>query len=340
MPRGQLVRRQQGQVRRVARFAPYARTALAVGRRAYQVYKGYNKYRGQRTSRESENADGAPANATSTDKKFAVAYRKKRTTRKIRRQIRQVKNFKRTWSKVQGQKTLTLTNKQVFSPLLNQQVIDGVVGLYGLSADPGSDYGFSDIFKIKELVLGSTSPAQKQRFQINQVVLDIYLKNVSNNLAFVDLYEYVLRKDLESNLGDNIFQVFENLYNASVRVVGTQEFLTNLGWNPFEVTEICKRFLILKVHRLQIPAGANMSFHRVFKHVYTPAVEDLATGYQTFIGRKGHFRGFFARVAGDQSVVNQAEPCSVSFLTRRTYKYSTLYDSYNDQGLANPLVPT
>lgn len=317
-------------VQTVARYGRYAATA-------YRAARGISRFLSG--SSQAKNADGAPSTSTGTYKQFANSYRKKRITRKGKRNIREIRQFKRIWSKVQGLKSMTLTNKQVFTTTNDQQVVDGVVGLYGLNQNTGSDYGFSDIYKIKWAVTGTSDPGQKQRFQVNRCVLDIWIKNVGETTAFVDLYEYVLRKDIEDTLGTNLFQVFQNLYNSSVRVVGTQELITNLGWSPFEVSDICSRFLILKVDRMQIPPGGNMSFHRKYNKPYTPSVSDLSQNNGGYTGRKGHFRGFFARVAGDQTSTLQAEACDVSFLTRRTYYYSTLYDTYNDQGSAIPLVP-
>jgi len=311
-------------------------------RHGVSAYRSYRNIRGAYRSitRQSDNADGAPANATSTYKQFAVGYKSKKYGRRQRRQKKQLQRFKYCWSKLQGLKSLTLTNRAIIGTTDNTQKIDGVIALNGLSNHTGADYGFADIAKIKDVVLGSNPTAQKQRFMINKIVVDMWVKNVSDTLAFVDLYEYVLRKDLEADLGTTLNTVFTNIYNNTLRVTGTQELLTNLGWSPFEVSEICKKFKIIKVNRLQIPPGGNMSFHKIFKQRYVPMVEDLiAGGTSPFTGRRYRMRGWFARVAGDQTPLLDAKTTQVSFLTRRTYFYSTLFDSYNDQGFTTPSVP-
>lgn len=278
---------------------------------------------------------------TSTYRQISTAYRKRPMGRRQRRDLRLAKQFKRTWSKVQGLKSMTLTNRVQAISAVDTQNIVGVVALNGVNDTTGADNGFGDIPAIAAVVHGAVGTSgAKQRFMINKIVLDIWIKNISENLAFVDLYEYVLRKDLEADLGITLSTVFLNIYNNTTTVRGTQEVMTDLGWSPFEISEICKRFLILKVHRLQIPAGQNFSFHRIYKRPYTPSVNDLNDGGGLgFTGRKGHFRGFFCRIAGDQTGLVHAQATTVSFLARRTYYYSTLFDSYNDQGKVNPLVP-
>lgn len=346
---GVLVRRpKSGPVARYGRYAPLIKGVAKLGYRAYKQYSAAKKGRPRKAGNNtSENADGAPANFTSTNKAFSRSYRKKRITRSQKRSIRQVRRFKQVWSKIQGQKSITFNNYFISSTNVDEQGITGICAINGMSKTSGADYGFADLYRIKGTVTGNTDPSQKQRFMINKCFVEIFIKNTNLHTTFVDVYEYVLRRDLEDTGDINLTGVFTRLYNAGTRVVATQETLASLGWSPFEVSAICEKFLILKIDRVQLAAGENVSFKRLFKKRYVPQVSDLTSNpsYSTdYIGRKGQFRGFFMRFAGDMNnsgpgPATPAMPSSVMCYSRRTYWYSTLYDTYNDQGEGSALNP-
>lgn len=324
---------------------PYGRAVSAASKYGPLAYKAGKFARSALLSRKrkrgasSFGADGAPQNATSTYKQFSVAYRRKKPTKRVKRGLRFVKRVQWAQSKSRGLGTLSKMDRTVAGPSQPNECTWTPIGtLYGMNS--GSTFpGWDDLVSLRGVIVGTSSPGVKERFRVNKVSVEIFIRNTGDSTAFCDLYEWVLRKDVQASLGLHEIQMLNNLQATTVVNTGGTENLNSLLYSPFDVSEFCKRFLIVKIQRIQLPPGDSTSLTRTFGRSVVSSVNDLlpAAG---IAGRAFKTRGWFMRCAGEMTPTLNASISSCTVLFKRTYTWNKMPDTLNEQGyIATPTNP-
>lgn len=329
---------------RFGRFVPYVGGALTAGALGYGAYKWLTN------STDATDADGAPAGVTSSRKAFAVSRKLGRPAKVWKAQKNQLDQWKWCYSKTQGAKTVSLSDQFNATSNENECAIQDVFCINGVSDAQGATCGLGDAYIIKKGLIGDTDPGQLQKICINSCFVEVFIRNVGETTAFLELYDFKLKKDIP-RMTNNPLTIVQALqrYQLATQVsetAWTQEDFQDLTFSPFECEAITKFVTITKVTRVQLNAGENFSLTRFYRKRYIPEIQDLTVdniGINRINARKGFVEGMFYKIAGqqfmDDTTPKLAAATSLMRYVRRNYNYSKLYDTYNQQSFTSGTIP-
>lgn len=147
---------------------------------------------------------------------------------------------------------------------------------------------------------------------------EMEVTNTGSNLMYLDIYDYVLKKDVTEAAPSYLVSATPSQYWNQDS--GAQATLSTIGVTPFDcryVTDCCK---ITKVTKYQVEPGQSVMIVRHVKPRYLDAAKalDLVSSNSQF-GLKGWTRGQIMVSVGKCDSTQDAEPLTWTYLSIKRY---------------------
>ena len=230
------------------------------------------------TDVKNQKSKEGPSSAITQQHDSKLLYRRKRAPRKIRRKAaRRAANFLRRQLNSVGMSTNLYRNSDsAFSTTAGQQecmlIYSGL--LYGnigedIAAEGARQEAVGTLYNVFQNQTNSLTPAalvaNSARMYLHSITTDYTISNLSANLAEVDIYEFVFRKDWSFN-NSATGKPLQNELTASAeneeKMPGATSKIEyeDLGWTPFDSNNMLKYIIIQSKQRFYIGAGNTISF--------------------------------------------------------------------------------
>ena len=316
------------------KYSPYLRAVYHGGKALYGAYQRYNAQSGHGHGGTRRRGYRTTALSSSHyDKKTKYTY-KRMPKRKRRKYVRFVKKVRHVINKSVGKIQALVNKNQQVTTSANQQdwigftignpiilPIDGTsVFGYGPSATMCNDIGniIQQVHGLSDAtVMDKNNATYKTMLSSNQVEVTLSNSSLTNH-ALVDVYTFRCIKDVPGDVVHSWTISAGAITNDLSWNNLMQYFLGNntggdnehtVGGTPFQYTEFCRYFKIVRVQEVQIPAGDVTTVSmRSAKNRF------IVTRNQTgLFAKKGQTRGFLFRIRGNPSSTNIiADPVTIA----------------------------
>lgn len=193
----------------------------------------------------------------------------------------------------------------------------------------GTTNDFDDLLAIATTTVvnatGETQPTDV--IQCNKFFVgarqEVEYTNTGSNLVYLDVYDYVCKKDTLLAAPTNILSATpSNYWNDNS---ATQATIATLGITPFDLRYVTDNITITKVTKFQVEAGNTVMWVRHQKPRYFDGKKylDLVTAGTQF-GLKGWTRGQIIVVCGKVDGSNQTEAVTHAYQTTIRYNVKLL----------------
>lgn len=249
--------------RSVARAAGGLFGRRAVGYGVRTVGRVARSYTGSRTRTQTQQRSGV---GVTTDRDFRRVYTKRRMPpAKRRRWKRFVRKVDAAIEKKKG------TMSVCFNTVKEEAVPEGLQRMYGITlfgyrgtTVVGPDSYDRDMFEIANMVKpgdpSGTIETWNRKIHFRSGVLDITFRNVSINAVELDLYEYIVKKNVPFS---RLIDLINNSQTDPANLTANQgQTLTHddVGVTPFQMPTALSYITILKKTKLFIPSSGTGTY--------------------------------------------------------------------------------
>lgn len=300
------------------RYMPYIRTALRVGRAAYNVYRGV---RG-RTASARTIRGGGDGNGITTQHDRTFQYRYKKLNRRKRRMIKKrVKRFNRMLARSLGTNTI-LRNDSITSTVATAaQQGYGTVVMYGWDGtNNANECGNDDVYQI---VANDGRITSSTKIKFYDCVMDVTFRNTGQSSMELDVYEFYTRADNMPYTSTG--SIFGNA-DADTPIIGAGASLGvgTRGVTPFELPVFCENIKILKKVKYFLPTGNSGTFqmkNRKIKELWGSDIGDVSggVGHGKIFHRNGWTKGLIFIC---KSMVGEEQGPGLTVGCTRVYRYT------------------
>lgn len=232
-----------------------------------------------RTATESSrNAEG-PSNAITDQHDSRTLYKRKRAPKYVRRKARRkFKSYLMQALNAAGNNTnlFSNSNSELATTAGSQNLFLIYSGLlYGNIGEDASLIGCRNeavgtIYNFYQNITGDTPETIKdssKRMYLTGMTTDYTISNLTENLAEVDVYEFVFRKTYgisSQNQGRPLSQEISASTDVEKKLDGAGSGMIpqNLGWTPFDSESMLKYIVIKSKQRFYMSGGKTISFVR------------------------------------------------------------------------------
>ena len=301
-----------------------------------------------RTKYGSRRSGEGPAKAVTTQYDSRMLYKRKRAPKGVRRRAR-----RRAKSFVYKQLMNAKSNTNLFqfhrvgaASAAGGQLVTSLTSGYTFcgTGTTGND-SVGAIYDVVQNLTNATPNIASKKYFLTGMSTDYTITNTSaSDIAEVDVYEWVARKDFDYNELNpaycSISNYLEKETSSESKMPGatTAMAFNQLGWVPTDANSAMRNMLILSKQRYYIGPGQAASFVRRHKFkspvVYGPSDFNIVTQadqVDTFLCRKGITRGIILVYKGLPGAVNAAAAVSIAAnaQTRYTMKMLDYEDNKN-----------
>lgn len=307
----------------VARYAPYARTAVRAARSI-----GRLRLRNNRGNRQRMDAP------MTSQRDTRLMYKKKNMPRYKKKAW---KSFKRKVTAVQ----IANTNLQVaveqqvcVLPALQNQSSCQFHGLYGIAGNGGSfgtsttgPPGQGQVNDISKIFNARYAGPRYRKMLFASACMDVHVKGTGASSFILEVYEIVARKDFTalSSAYDTVEEIYNNSF-ADVAAVGAiQATGSSLGTTPFNAKTFCQFFKITKKYRVQGSPGETISFQ--MRDPRNHFIDGAHLLNPQVMWKKGLLQGYFFQLYGAPAGTTNAiltEAAEVKITAIKSYTWRQL----------------
>lgn len=316
-------------------------TAAKIARRLYT-----------RTVTESKSREG-PSNAITQQHDSKLLYRRKRAPRGVRRKARKryIKNVRDALNLAGNITNLFANSNSVSATTAGQQALFCIYSgmMYGNIGENTSTIGarneaIGSLYNLYQNIIGGTGTAvenSSKKMYLTGMTTDYTMTNLSENLAEVDIYEFVFRKDYNIKSGDSgspLSGEFEQVTQSESKLAGASTLMQvqDLGWTPFDSESMLKYIVIQSKQRFYMGAGNTISFTKrvSFKSPIKICGEDFdgydpTEGFPTdFKYLRGATRGILVVYRGVPGI-SSAESVQLGWNAQSRYKAKVIEPNEN-----------
>lgn len=262
-----------------------------------------------------------------------MLYRRRRAPKKVRmRARRRAKMFLKRQLSNKSSNTNLFQKNGTISALANAQ--DAYTITSGYTWGTGSGDRVGDVYNVIQNMLNSEPHNSAQDFYLMGMSTDYTIKNGSTENVEIDVYEYVIRKDLEFQIGAATTSLIDFINNAQgdeTKLPGATNAMSssNLGWVPTDANKAMRYIVIKTKQRFYIGPEQAISFTKrtkFFRPVkYTAQDFDNAVNGESaniITAKAGVTRGIIivSRGLPDDGVASAASTLYYNAQTRYTMK--------------------
>jgi len=335
--------RYRGGSRRLARYAPYARSAWNMGKTLARYVRSYRGSSGGGSSGNSNSAKAKAVGSLSEQKDVTSLYRRRRAPRRVRRRARRaMKMFTYHMDKLQSMKTCIITDSRsaTYTPtgLSDGQVVHGIT-MYGYNTNTyaaNTDTGNGDMWWIFARENGGdpTAALGSRKLRFRSCCINYTVQNTGEYGIYLDLYFVIARKNNGSTSDPGIE------WNESVALQAPGNMpnaITSHSYyqiTPFDAPNFGRFWLVKSRRRVFMQPNEIYSFQQRDAGNYVLNMSDLLN----FKSKNNLTEGVimvFSNPTVDNTVPGAPvpQPVSYNYTATKTYHYTEVTSSVDSIGV-------
>lgn len=238
-----------------------------------------------------------PGSAITNQNDSMTIYRRKRAPKKVRK--RAAKRYKRfVVNQLKGHKDNTnlFTTNVGSTSAAGQQLITSVTFGYIKTNAVTDECG--NWYEAFQNYLNADPTLASKSFHITGMTYDVSLTNgtttadANAHAMELDVYEFVFRKNHDTNGAAGVKSLIENELNNEVKMAGSTLAMgvTSLGMTPFDANQAMKYIVIKSKQRYNIGRGQSVSFIKNIK--FSRPIKLISSDFSDPVNASGDWQAF------------------------------------------------